>query len=72
MHSLEVIEARDVHAVIREFDEAVANGDHTLARQIAKFNSDVFTHDGRVRQYQFTPRLLEMRCVCARCVEGGR
>ena len=58
MHSLEVIEARDVHAVIREFDEAVADGDHALARQIAKANPDLYTHDGRIRQYQFTPRLL--------------
>ena len=47
MHSLEVIHTRDIHAVIREFDEAVADGDHTLARQIAKANPDVYTHDGR-------------------------
>ena len=49
MHSLEVIYARDVHAVVKEFGEALADGDHALARQIAKANPDVYTHDGRRR-----------------------
>ena len=49
MHSLEIIHARDVAAVVKGFDAAVDDGDHALARQIAKSNPDVFTHDGRRR-----------------------
>ena len=50
MHSLEVIHARDVHAVIKEYHEALADGDEAgliRARNIAKANPDVYTHDGR-------------------------
>ena len=52
MHSLEIIHARDVHAVVKEYHEALADGDAAglaRAQRIAKANPDVFTHDGRRR-----------------------
>ena len=52
MHSLEVIEARNVVAVLREFQDAIAEDSaagYAQAQRIAKANPDLFTHDGRVK-----------------------
>ena len=50
MHSLEVIQARNVAAVYRAMGEAIAEDSvsgYLRARQIAKANPDLYLHDGR-------------------------
>ena len=52
MHSLEVIESRNVDAVRKAMREALADdtvSGYLQARMIARANLDLFYHDGRVQ-----------------------
>lgn len=49
MHSLEVIEARNVKQVYKEVRDALVREDLDTVSRIARANPDLFTFDGRVK-----------------------